>query len=110
MAPKSELQKLYEKFAMIVRHADKLGVMVAEERVGQHRVVLTLDKEGESSIPVAVLLTKRDIGRLRPIFNPTLGNEFRNNLECEDRESIEEFDDDRLMAEFVSGLQPRHLA
>jgi hypothetical protein len=107
---KSELQKLYEKFAMIAQHPDKLGVMVAEEGSGQHRIVLTIAGEGEAQTPVAILLTKRDIRDLQPVFNPTLGEEFRANLELEDRRSLADFDDERVMREFNPGLQPRHLA
>lgn len=104
--PKSQLQKLYEKFAQINFLHDDLGVMVASDENGQHHVILVLRKEGGGGRPLAKLLTQNDIGELQPHNNTTLDLDFERAMDRDNRRTMAEFDAEHVMDEFKDGLDP----
>jgi len=109
MISKSSLQKTYEKFAMIRKNPERLGVMIAVDSDGKHHIILGLDVDEDGGIPVGDLLHGNSIARLTPLRNAALNTKFQENFANEDRTTLAEFNKERIMREFSDGLRPDDL-
>ena len=90
---KTTLQKCYEKMQMIKYNPNKLRLLVGRNKAGEPSVILGIDSsdEGESVIPVAILMDQNRINKLvpdweysqkiQPIIDDAMKSDLRHTLE-----------------------------
>ena len=86
------VQKLYEKFVMLSRNSDKLSVVVVKSPPS---LVVTIEDDDGTLIPIARLLDKLEIDQMIPNFDLTekLSLMFHEALVIDKRVSPDEFGD-----------------
>ena len=101
METKSTLQKCYEKMQMIKMHPDKLRLLVGRNKAGEPSVILGIDsgKEGESVIPVAILMDQNRINKLVPDweYSQKIQPIIDDAMKCDLRHTLEHFSKQDVM-------------
>ena len=101
---KTTLQKCYEKMQMIKYNPDKLRLLVGRNKAGEPSVILGIDSgnEGESVIPVAILMDENRISKLVPDweYSQKIQPIIDDAIKCDLRHTLEHFSkQDAMIAE-----------
>ena len=101
---KTTLQKCYEKMQMIKYNPDKLRLLVGRNKAGEPSVILGIDSsnEGESVIPVAILMDQNRINKLVPDweYSQKIQPIIDDAMKCDLRHTLEHFaKQDAMIAE-----------
>ena len=120
LIPKTQLQKIYEKFAMIQQiliramasgKAESVFTVFPayDKEVGRWKIALAIETVDEVIIPIATFLTHEDCAnRLDPDIDSNFQKVVLDEMKKDKRllETIEAFDCEIVMPVFSEGIEP----